>query len=87
MPDWLPDVLDPEIRSVWRANGSQRLLVINKKFPLCELRKMDDLYIAETAALELVKPVEGEDRSVSEYADEVNRLLRAFCAVWAEASP
>jgi hypothetical protein len=87
MPDWLPDVLDPEIRSVWRANGSQRLLVINKKFPLCELRKMDDLYIAETAALELVKPVEGEDRSVSEYADEVNRLVRAFCAVWAEVSP
>lgn len=86
MPDWIPDVLDPEIRSTRRENGSQKLLVINKKFPLCEMRKMDELYIAETAALELAKPIEGEEKRVAEYFDEVNRVMRAFCSVWAPES-
>jgi hypothetical protein len=82
MPDWLPDVLDREIRSSWRENGSQRLLIINKRFPLCEVRGMDELYIAETAALELAK---ADDKSVSEYADDVNRLMKSFCEVWGES--
>ena len=85
MPNWTVDVLAADIRSDWREEGSTRLLVINKKFPLCEARDIDELYIAETAALELAKPPKGEEKPISEYAEDVNRLMRAFCVVWAES--
>jgi hypothetical protein len=81
MPEFLPDVLDPEIRATWREEGNRRTLIINKRFPLCELRNLDELYIAETAVLELAKPMAGEDKPVADYADDVNRLMKAFCDV------
>jgi hypothetical protein len=85
MPDWVIDILDAGIRSTWRQEGSKRVLVINKRFPLSEIRATDELYIAETAALELAKPPEGERKDVTEYAEDVNRLLRAFCSVWCDS--
>ncbi|MGQ9572784.1 MAG: hypothetical protein ACUVV3_06320, partial [Dehalococcoidia bacterium] len=77
-------VLDPSIRSDWERNSDGRVLLINKKFPLYEQRRGDELYIAETAALELAKPDEGEQVDVTEYFEEVNRIMVAFCTVYAE---
>ena len=81
MPPWRIDVLDPGMRSAWRDENKQRALIINKTFPLYEEWKGDELYIAETAALELVKPEGDEKRSIEEYIEEVNSLISSFCQV------
>ena len=82
MPPWRIDVLDPGTRSAWRDENKQRTLIINKTFPLYDEWKGNELYIAETAALELVKPEEDEKRSIEEYLEEVNSLISSFCQVW-----
>jgi len=42
----------------------------------------DELYLAETAALQFARP-EGDDRiSLEEYLSDVNLLMRAFCEVY-----
>lgn len=85
MPQWQPRVLGASIRSDWEETGSNgKVLLINTKFPLWEQRKGDNVYIAETAALELAKPDEGEQASVSDYLEEVNRIMVAFCIVYAD---
>jgi len=81
MPPWEMRVLSPEIRSDWGEKGSERCLLINKKYCLYEERNGDELYIAETAALELAKPSEGEKLGLDEYLATVNEIMRVFCEV------
>jgi len=82
MPDWEPRDLDPDIRSAWEEKEGRRCLLINRKYCMYDEWKGDELYIAETAALQLAKP-EGDDKlSIEEYLNEVNLLMRAFCEVY-----
>jgi hypothetical protein len=81
MPPWEVRVLDPEVRSTWEEKGSTRTLIINKTYPLYEEWQGDELYLLETAALELAKPMKGETITLEEYLDEVNRIMRACCTV------
>ena len=82
MPEWELRDLELDIRSDWEEKEGRRCLLINRKYCLCDERKGDELYIAETAALQLAKP-EGDDRlSLEGYLNEVNLLMRAFCEVY-----
>jgi len=85
MPEWELKVLEPEIRSEWGKKNGNRCLIINKKYCLYEERKGDDIYIAETAALQLARPEEDEKLALKEYLNEVDLLMRAFCEVYNSA--
>ncbi|GAI27290.1 unnamed protein product [marine sediment metagenome] len=85
MPEWELKVLEPEIRSDWGKKNGNRCLLINKKYCLYEEREGDDLYIAETAALQLARPEEEEKLTSKEYLNEVDLLMRAFCEVYSSA--
>ena len=52
------------------------------KFCLYEEREGDNLYIAETAVLQLAKPEGDEKPDLVEYLNDVNVLMRAFCEVY-----
>ncbi|MBI4298333.1 MAG: ATP-binding protein [Chloroflexi bacterium] len=82
MPPWELRVLDSQIRSTWEDNKQQRLLIINKTFPLYKEWKGHDLYIAETAALELARADGSETITVKEHQDQVNQILIGFCRLW-----
>jgi len=83
MPHWVIRVLEPHIRSDWEGAGTQRCLVINKKFPLYQERGDGDLlYLVETAALELARPPDGDGRDLKDYLDDVNEILQAACYVY-----
>ena len=81
MPEWEIKVLQPEIRSEWGERNERRCLLINKKYCLYEEREGDELYLAETAALQLVRPERDEKITQGEYLNEVDLLMRAFCEV------
>lgn len=81
MPEWELRVLEPSIRSVWGERETKKCLLINKKYCLYEEREGDELYIAETAILQLARP-EGDERlSLQEYLGEIDLLMRAFCEI------
>jgi len=82
MPEWEPRDLSPEIRSAWEEQDGSRKLLINNNYCLYKDRKGDELYIAETAALQLAKPAEEEAKTLGGYLEEVNTIMRAFCEVW-----
>jgi len=82
MPEWEGKILQPDIRSEWGDKEGRRCLLINKKFCLYEARGGDDLYIAETAALQLTKSEGDEKLDLEEYLGEVNLIMRAFCEVY-----
>ena len=82
MPNWEVRVLQPDVRSEWDETAGERCLLINKKYCLYEERDGDDLYIAETAALQLAKPERDEKLALENYLNEVNLLMRAFCEVY-----
>ena len=82
MPPWEGRVLSEDIRSDWEYKDSGRCLLINKKYCIYEERKGDDMYIAETAALELAKPQEGDKLNIDEYLSSVSEIMRAFCEVY-----
>jgi hypothetical protein len=81
MPEWELKPLGEDIRSAWGEKEGQRCLFINRKFCLCEERDCDELYIAETAALQLARPEDNEKLPLEDYLNEVNLLMRAFCDV------
>jgi len=81
MPEWEIKVLQPEIRSEWGRRNERRYLLINKKYCLYEEREGDELYLAETAALQLARPERDEKITQGEYLNEVDLLMRAFCEV------
>ncbi|MBM4433144.1 MAG: hypothetical protein FJ025_04015 [Chloroflexi bacterium] len=82
MPEWEPRVLGPEIRSEWGEKNGNRCLLINTAYCLYSERKGDDLYIAETAALQLARPEEDEKLTLEEYFNDVDLIMRAFCEVY-----
>ncbi len=84
MPDWEVKELPLDIRSEWGEKNGNRCLLINNKYCLYEEWKGDELYIAETAALQLSKPAD-EKLTLEEYTNEVNLLIRAFCQVYNSA--
>lgn len=86
MPEWELKDLELEIRSEWGEKNGKRCLLINKTFCLCKEREVDDLYIAETAALQLARPEAEEKLTLKEYLDEVDLLMRAFCEVYNSVS-
>jgi len=82
MPEWELKDLDPSFRSHWEKENGKRRLLINKRYCLYDERKGDELYIAETAALQLAKP-QGEERlTTEEYMSHIDLLMRAFCQVY-----
>jgi hypothetical protein len=83
MPEWeLREDLGLDIRSEWGEREGRRCLLINKKYCLYGEREGDELYIAETAALQLAKPEGDETFTLQEYLNGVNLLMRAFCEVY-----
>ncbi|MFH1031231.1 MAG: hypothetical protein V1767_01470 [Chloroflexota bacterium] len=82
MPDWDLRILEPQIRSDWEnTEDGHRRLLINKKYWLYEKREGDELYIGETAAVELAMQTE-DNLSSEEYLKEVNRIMLAFGQVY-----
>ena len=81
MPDWELKELPLDIRSEWGQKNGNRCLLINNKYCLYEEWKGDELYIAETAVLQMSKPID-EKLTLEEYTNEVNLLIRAFCQVY-----
>ena len=51
------------------------------KYYLFKERNGDDFYIAETAALQLVKPQDDEKLTLETCLDGVNQIMQAFCEV------
>ena len=82
MPDWELRILEPYIRSDWGEKEGRPCLLINKKYCLYEQREGDELYIAETAALQLAKPEGEEKMTLEDYLSGVNQIMRAFCEVY-----
>ncbi len=83
MPEWeLREDLGLDIRSEWGEKEGRRCLLINKKYCLYSEREGDELYIAETAILQLAKPEGDETLTLQEYLNGVNLLMRAFCEVY-----
>ncbi len=82
MPDWELRVLESGIRSIWGEKEGKKCLFINKKYCLYEEREGDELYIAETAVLQLARPEGDEELSLQEYLDEINLFMRAFCEIY-----
>jgi hypothetical protein len=82
MPDWELRQLGPDIRSIWDDKQNHRYLVINKDYCLYTAREGDELYIAETAALQLAKPGDDDNFILGNYLNEINSLMRAFCEVY-----
>ncbi|MDD5038450.1 MAG: ATP-binding protein [Dehalococcoidales bacterium] len=82
MPDWELRILQPHIRSDWGDKEGRRCLLINKMYWLFKKRSGDELYIAETAALELAREAE-EKLTLEEYLGEVNKIMRAFGQIYA----
>ena len=85
MPEWEIRILPPDIRSEWGEREGRRCLLINKKYCLYEERSGDDIYLAETATLQLAKPEGDEKLSLEGYLDEVSLIMRAFCEVYSSA--
>jgi hypothetical protein len=85
MPEWEPRPLGPSFRSDWEEKDKNRRLLINKNYCLYDERKGDDLYIAETAALQLARPQGNEQLTIKEYLDHVDLIMRAFCEVYNSA--
>jgi len=77
--------LEPGFRSAWVEEEGKRLLLINKNYCLYDERRGDDLYLAETAALQLEKPQGDERLTMEEYISRVDSLMRAFCQVYNSA--
>lgn len=82
IPDFEPRSLEPSFRSAWEEQEDKRRLLINKSYCLYDERKGDELYIAETAALQLAKPQGDERLTMEEYISHVDLLMRAFCQVY-----
>lgn len=82
MPEWEPRALDSDFRSEWGEKNGNRCLLINTNYCLYAERKGDDIYIAETAALQLAKAEEDEKLTLKEYLNAVDLLMRAFCEVY-----
>ncbi len=82
--------LDPGIRSTFLEEGqngsAEKILVINKTFPLYQERSGDELYMAETAVLELTKPTDPGSMTPAQYLDEATRLLEIVCKLWRNPS-
>jgi hypothetical protein len=77
--------LEPGFRSAWVEEEGKRLLLINKSYCLYDERRGDDLYLAETSALQLEKPQGDERLTMEEYISRVDSLMRAFCQVYNSA--
>jgi len=82
MPDWELRDLESNIRSAWEIKEGRRTLLINRKYCLYNEWQGDDLYVAETASLELSKPEGDEKLSLDQYLGQVNLLMQAFCEVY-----
>ncbi len=82
MPEWEPRALDSDFRSEWGEKNGNRCLLINTNYCLYAEREGDDIYIAETAALQLAKAEEDEKLTLKEYLNAVDLLMRAFCEVY-----
>jgi hypothetical protein len=85
MPDWEPRFLDPSFRSHWEEEGGKRRLLINTNYCLYKMQRDDDLYIAETAALQLARPQGDEQLTTKEFLEQVDLIMRAFCEVYNSA--
>jgi hypothetical protein len=86
MPEWVLRPLEPSFRSDWEEKDGKRRLLINKSYCLYDERKGDKLYIAETAALQIVRPQRDEKLTVEEYLGHVDLLMRAFCEIYKSVS-
>ena len=82
MPEWELKGLGPEIRSEWGEKDKRRCLLINTEYCLYKERAGGELYLAETAALQLARPEDDEKLTPKEYLNEVDSLMRAFCEVY-----
>ncbi len=85
MPEWEPRALDSDFRSEWGEKNGNRCLLINTNYCLYE-REGGDIYIAETAALQLARAEEDEKLTLKEYLNAVDLLMRAFCEVYDSTS-
>jgi hypothetical protein len=86
MPEWELRILEPDIRSDWGEKDGRPCLLINKNFCQYKERNGDELYLAETAILELPKLNSEENLSVKDYLGQSNTLMRAFCEVYDSTS-
>jgi len=81
MPEWELRFLEPDIRSDWGEKEGRRCLLINKNYILYRQRDGDELYVAETAALQLARPDADEKLTLEQFLYSASQIMRAFCEV------
>ncbi|MEW6407694.1 MAG: hypothetical protein AB1465_03315 [Patescibacteria group bacterium] len=78
--DWDIRPIDEKIRSIIEVSKNRnKLLVINNIFPGCKAAKTNQLYLIETAALQLTLPEGDEKVTPQEYLKNFDELYSFFC--------
>jgi hypothetical protein len=73
--DWDVRALEPKTCSTTVVEGNRTEVVINNRFPPYLERSGDMPYMLETGLLEEIKPTAEEDKTVSEYHEQVTEAL------------
>jgi len=77
--DWEVRPMDENIRSIIEEVGSRKTLVVNNLFSGFKAAKGNNLYLLETAAIQLAKPEADEKLTAEEYIQNFDELYSFFC--------
>jgi hypothetical protein len=78
--DWIVRPMDDSVRSQIEEKDGKKLLVINNLFPGFITAKGNQLYLLETAAIQLAIPEEDEKLTPQEYLIKFDELYSFFCS-------
>lgn len=70
---------DIKVRSEFRKNKKEEVVIVNKLYPGYKMRKGDSVYIWETIAMESAKPEKEESMDYLDYIKEFNEIYSNFC--------
>ena len=78
--DWKPRPMAESIRSKIEEDNGKRILLINNLFPGFKAAKGHILYLLETAAIQLAKPTEKDEKMTpEEFIESFDDLYSFFC--------
>ena len=79
--DWDIRGMNESVRSKIEESNGKRLLVINNLFPGFKSANGNNLYLIETAAIQLAKPADKDEKwTIEEYIENFDELYSFFCS-------
>lgn len=79
--EWELRPMAESVRSKIEETNGKRLLVINNLFPGFKAAKGHNLYLVETAAIQLARPIEKDEKvTPEEYIESFDELYSFFCS-------